>query len=600
MKYLNFEIRDYRAVGLAQVPVSNNLIPIIGINESGKTTLLQAILAFDKNKDRYNKGSHLEHKNKYEIGAKEGKVSAQILIESKEDLERLSSELGLGIADQKYKVLEDFYKNKKPITLSRIFPSRAYQIENSELDIGNKKDKREMANALYEGLPFVLYFDDFSDRVPAEIEFFLKSQIAVPEVTPAVTPAPGTVEKPKYQTVDKHRPASTDDEWHDILEEVFRRAGNHTLADFLKMEDEDDQKGLMSDIQDILQKEVMEDWKNLKNYGGHFADEPEDLELQLDWKFSDDGEMMIFKFQVEDRTAQKSRFFSIPERSKGFQWFFNFTMKLKFNPKYQANLKGAIYLLDEPGSYLHTSAQEELLKKLRDISDTNTILYCTHSQYLLDPEIINIARIKIAKKEKGVIEAVSFDEAGITKNEGALTPLYQALHIKSGAFNKQAKHPVITEGITDFYLFNLLKKYRGDFFENGVDFIPGAGADHLTELISQAIAFSDSYLVLLDSDDKGRTAYEKYRSFFGEEESKKFFKYKLPTAKEGVELEDHLSDGDKKRLGEITGVADVKAALPVLFYSKPKDKKDFIENLDSTTLANLAILQGKINGILKK
>ncbi|RJQ34123.1 hypothetical protein C4568_03230 [Candidatus Parcubacteria bacterium] len=594
MKYLSFEIQDYRAVARAIIPVGNNLIPIIGINESGKTTILQAILAFDKNKDRYNRGVHLEHKNKYELGEKGGKVSAQILIESKDDLEWIASKLDLNVATPRYKALEAFFDNKKPITLSRVFPGKLYQIENTEFDIGTKKEKKDMANALYERLPFVLYFDDFSDRVPEQIEFFLKSELQIPVTSPEGGQTFRT------QKIDKHRPAVADDEWHEILEEVFKRAGNHTLADFLKMKDGDDQKGLMSDIQDTLQREVMEDWKKLKNYGGHFADEPEDLELKLDWEITDDGESIIFEFQVEDRTAKKSRFFSIPERSKGFQWFFNFTMKLKFNPKYQANQKGAIYLLDEPGSYLHTSAQEELLKKLSDISNTNTILYCTHSQYLLDPEVINIAKIKIAKKEKGVIEAVSFDEAGVTKNEGALTPLYQALHIKSGAFNKHVKHPVITEGITDFYLFSLLKKHSSGFFKDGIDFIPGGGASHLTELISQAIAFSDSYLVLLDSDGAGRDAYEKYRTFFGDEEAKKFFKYRLHSTDENVVLEDHVSAGDKKRLSDITGVADVKAAFPVLYYSKIKDQKEFIGNLDADTQKNLSIVQGKVNGIAKK
>jgi len=67
MKYLRFKIYNYRAIESAEIAVSNSLIPIIGINESGKTTILLAVLAFDKNKDKYNKGEHLEYKNKYKV-----------------------------------------------------------------------------------------------------------------------------------------------------------------------------------------------------------------------------------------------------------------------------------------------------------------------------------------------------------------------------------------------------------------------------------------------------------------------------------------------------------------------------------------------------
>lgn len=583
MKYIQFEIEGYRAIEKGVVAVSNNLIPVIGINESGKTTILQAILAFDKNKDRYNNGEHLLHKNKYVIEEKDGKVSADVLIEGDEDLEFFSSRLNLSAVDVLYKTLQEFAKSLKPITLSRSFPSKRYSIANDELtSIIGKNKQRDLAEAVYERLPFILYFDDFSDRVPASIEFQINK-----ELSKGYAPAKGNGE-----------------EWHSILEEVFRRAsddGKLSLTSFLKMRDPDSQEGLMNDIQDILHKEVVEDWINLKKrYAPDFGEESEELRLQLNWKISDDKKFITFTFQVQDRTTSKGRQFNITQRSKGFQWFFNFIMKLKFNPKYQTAQKGAIYLLDEPGSYLHNSAQEELLKKLQDISNTNTILYCTHSQYLLDPETINISRIKIAKKKAGKIQILSYDTAGVSKNEGALTPLNQALHIKSGFYNKDVKYPVITEGITDFYLFNLIKKYKEGYFNDKIDFIPGAGADHLKDLISHAIAFSDNYLILLDSDDKGMKAYEKYGEFFGSEEKKKMFVYTLPGKKKEVVLEDFLSVADKKHLKDLTNIEDTKAALPLLYYTDEKSKKAFVENLSDVTLKNLAIIQGKINSIVNK
>ena len=69
MKYSNFIIRNYRAIkGPLNVNVKDRrLIPIVGINECGKTTILQAIYCFDYTNDKEYKGRHLENiKNLYE------------------------------------------------------------------------------------------------------------------------------------------------------------------------------------------------------------------------------------------------------------------------------------------------------------------------------------------------------------------------------------------------------------------------------------------------------------------------------------------------------------------------------------------------------
>ena len=48
MKYLKFRIKNYRAIKDLEIDLEkNSLIPIIGINECGKTTILKAIFAFD-------------------------------------------------------------------------------------------------------------------------------------------------------------------------------------------------------------------------------------------------------------------------------------------------------------------------------------------------------------------------------------------------------------------------------------------------------------------------------------------------------------------------------------------------------------------------
>ena len=66
MKIIKFRIQNYKAISDASIKLNYSINPIIGVNESGKTSVLHAILAFDKNRDKINSGVHLEFQNKYQ------------------------------------------------------------------------------------------------------------------------------------------------------------------------------------------------------------------------------------------------------------------------------------------------------------------------------------------------------------------------------------------------------------------------------------------------------------------------------------------------------------------------------------------------------
>ena len=148
-------------------------------------------------------------------------------------------------------------------------------------------------------------------------------------------------------------------------------------------------------------------------------------------------------------------------------------------------------MLDEPGSYLHSSAQEELLLSLRKISTNNKVIYCTHSQYLLNPDEINVANIRIADRnsETGEISLVNFGEYDKSnKWQGALSPLYDALFLSVGSgLTIKENDVIITEGITDFYLLKMYDEFNGNRLKNKT-IIPGASVHNLKELISFSIS----------------------------------------------------------------------------------------------------------------
>ena len=353
------------------------------------------------------------------------------------------------------------------------------------------------------------------------------------------------------------------------------------------MNDTDKQDSLLSDINDVLNKEIIEDWRRLASRSGVSADDPRDLRLELRYDGSPKG-YFRFEFKVRDRSSDRGRFFNVTDRSKGLQWFFNFLMRLKFNPKYLDHQRDAIYLLDEPGSYLHSSAQEELLKALRTISETNTILYCTHSQHLLDPDIVNVARTRIVSKETAIIRVIPFGSANTSDYLGALTPLYNALHLRSGVFNRKIAKAVICEGITDYYFFKMLTEFSAEFDFDVLDFIPGSGAGHLKDLISMCIAWADDFVVLLDSDDAGTKARDRYERFFGAQEARRFIHYSMPGQSDNVTLESFLSQDDAARVLELTGAKHLKSGIIELYYESETARGRIFRALDQQTIVNLS------------
>ena len=53
MKYKSFSISNYRAIKAPlTIDLSKRIVPLVGVNECGKTTILQAIFCFDENNVR--------------------------------------------------------------------------------------------------------------------------------------------------------------------------------------------------------------------------------------------------------------------------------------------------------------------------------------------------------------------------------------------------------------------------------------------------------------------------------------------------------------------------------------------------------------------
>lgn len=560
MKIKKFIIENYRAIEKVEILLNFSINPIIGINEAGKTSILRAILSFDRTRDKFNGGEHLIYQNNYvTTQVKICNISAVITLD-KNELENLISKLNLQTSSKDFNECTKFTeKTEFVLTRNLSHIHRIYTYNNDNL---SDKTNQRITDFLKNKIPYILYFDDFADRVPEVIEF-----------------------SADYIT-NKKLARSKIRDWQEIIQEIFKRAdtdsnedGNESenLISYLEVEDPDTKSDILSDVQDTLNKEIIKEWKRIKKSGNNFADDSDKLELVI---VNDNNS---FRFKVKDKSNNnKSRTFDINERSKGFQWFFNYMIKLKFNPNYKGKLENTIFLLDEPGSYLHSSAQSELLKELQSVSIKNTIIYCTHSQFLLNPNIIKLGSIKIAEKKEARINLKNFGEFKEKNDRGALSPIYQALSLNFS--NDYLGKIIITEGITDYYFFKIIQNHS-NFIDKDVKFLAGAGASQSSVLISLGISFSNEFLVFLDNDKAGTTACKKYIKEFGQNLKNNLHIYQ--NEKSSFVLEDFLSTEDEKILLEITNTNDVKRALGFLFYDYKDAQKQFVKNLSKETILNL-------------
>jgi len=568
MIYRKFIIKNYKAIGEIEININREIVPLIGINESGKTSILHAILAFDKEKDNLMKGKHIDVANIYEIyehKQEECIIAAKVIFKDEGEYKSIGETLKLGVDTNLYKWLEKKYNNKESIFLRRDYKDGKLQknyslYEETEL-IEDEALIRRFINLIVKHLPNILYYDDFSDRVPEKITF--------PD---------NYINERKFST-GKQR------EWQEILKEVFSRAIDEELSliTFMCLDDMDKRADYLSDVNDKLNKEITKEWESLKQQYDGFEEEITNIQLVLEY----DKHEKVFRFKIKDRETEQSRTFKILDRSKGFQWFFNFIMKLRYNSKYKDHPDDAIYLLDEPGSYLHSTAQTGLLKKLKDISKKNTIIFCTHSQYLLEPSEINVGSVKIVSKKTGAITLTDFGSSKIEKNLGAYAPILHALKLKYG-FNNHFKKSLLTEGIYDYYFFKMFFDLRS------IEIIPGQGCGQLKDLISILISFCEKFLVVLDNDRDGNKAKDYYIEYFKESFERNHYIYDLIEGK--FVLEDILSAQDSEKIKIITKCKNVKSALPVLFFGNKDNISTIKKEFDSETKKNIK----HINDIVKK
>lgn len=552
MKYNKFIIKNYRAIeGPIEINIKKNkLVPLIGTNESGKTTILQAIFSFDYANDKEYEGRHLQElRNFYNPQCKEAPIiSAEISIKRSDFINCISNEE----LRNKYSGINTFTE----IIISRNLETKDYSVSI----IDDEEDGKIIGKEIVSRLPYIIYNDDFIERP--------KNEISIPNESQEL-----------YG-------------WLGIYERAFNKVGA-SIFDIIKEPDDNIKLGILSDVEAEINKTLIKEWGKISLETGGC------LSIKLSVENND-----TLKVQIVEKKGERDRFFKIEDRSKGFLWFFNFVMKIKYNPKASGSNNDIIYLLDEPGSYLHSVAQEKLCNMIKNISSKDgKVIYCTHTHHLLDPKYIPTKYIYIVQKDKNKkIELSKINEMKTDlKKLTELQPVYEALGVADWDFFTQKQKIILVEGIHDKYALEI---FLGNKLNNYI-IMPCVNAEAIYNNISRMIAYNKKYIALWDNDEEGIVYHQKAIKSFGALEKNKFLLLPNTSKKRKVRMEEMFEKDDFKNLStflempENSSYSNIMTTLICSDDTQIKECKKVISNKTNKNFNELQKMIEKVYNVNK-
>ena len=278
----------------------------------------------------------------------------------------------------------------------------------------------------------------------------------------------------------------------------------------------------------------------LQSAGTKLTGKFKDWWKQGDYRFRFEADGDHFRIWVSDDRRPDE--VELEGRSTGLQWFLSFY--LVFLVEGEGEHKNAVLLLDEPGLSLHPLAQRNLALFFESLSETNQIIYTTHSPFLVDADNLDKAR-KIYVAEDGTTKATSnLNEGESRKSQpGATYALNSALNLHVAESLLIGCEPIVVEGSSDQYILTAVKTRliaAGKIKPRRELVFPPSGGAKSVKVIASILLGRDDQLpvVLLDDDSVGRSAIAELKRELYKTLEAKVHNVATYTGIEGSEIED--------------------------------------------------------------
>ncbi|WP_165494639.1 ATP-dependent nuclease [Pseudoxanthomonas winnipegensis] len=285
------------------------------------------------------------------------------------------------------------------------------------------------------------------------------------------------------------------------------------------------------------------------------------------------------------------------QRSKGTRWYVAFFLHLTASQKEDQDI---VLLLDEPGAYLHATAQEDVLRLVENLGGELPVLYSTHSPYLIDHKRIDrsLAVERDAQNEdSNTIVRRGLDLAASSHLTLAPVLAVMGTDLSSQQLIRRTGNILLEENSAYFYFsaFVLLTKSG-----TALSLVACNGADNVRLVADLLTAWRLEFKAAFDDDEKGKTVARKLRDKWqlaGDEYSKRILLLQgcagIEDAFTGREFEELVAVGHTLGSGAANSkrVDSAKLSKPMLahqFYIAVKDGRINSSQLSTQTLERFA------------
>ena len=518
MKYTRFEISNFKGIRHLRLDLTahpqGSIFVLVGLNESGKTTILEALdyleLGIDDSdpldllglvRDDPNALIPIAERGNFN-GSIEIAVTVELNNDDNEGLKKFLSQRGFRIESpvdsftvtDRYIFEDSNYKQRRGIWHFNPIGRNKRARASHPLNHYGETWKAAVA-FLRARMPSIWYFPNFLFDFPRRIY---------------LTATDTEDSKQRFYRNLLGEILRSVDATATIERHISQRISSDGAPDKTAL------KQLLLELERRITKDVFESWNEI-------FQRPTSTKANFTPGTDENGNQYL-ELSIEDHDG----FYFINERSLGFRWFFVFSLVTKFTRRGANPGQGIFYLFDEPASNLHAGAQSQLLTSLGQLSEDCTIIYTTHSHHLINPHWLEntyVVRNKGFDFDSDIIDYnakrtdVTIDRYRSFVNKHPdqtryFQPILDVLDYKPSQL-EMVPDIVMVEGKNDFYTLAYMQELLNNKEAEIIQFTPGNGAGSLDGIIRLYLGWAKEFVVLLDSDSEGQKQKQRYLDTFG-------------------------------------------------------------------------------------
>ncbi|HEY9620920.1 MAG TPA: AAA family ATPase [Crinalium sp.] len=521
MRYTAFNITNFKGIQSLKLDLDGNpaskIFILVGLNESGKTTIMEALSFFYENirnvdesvltlhpsgindnhslipknrKDNFTDSVRIEAS--LELEEKDVKLIEKILKDNKFQCERINPSVSIAFD---FKFVNSSFAEKKVTFGSDIYGKEGRKRTKEKLG-----KQHEVWNLTYEAIrsmvPPIIYYPNFLFEFP-DVIYLEKFE------------GEGR-EQVFYRRL-----------LQDVLDSLNNKLSLQThiieRASSGKRQDREALNSVLNKMSSQITRLIFSD--NLSV----FRTDTRNKSIIVSYPEMDEKSKALYvELQLKDGEDN----YYIRERSLGFRWFFTFLLFTQFRVQRSQGNSNLVFLFDEPASNLHQAAQQRLVRALEELTKSSvSVIYSTHSHHLINPQWLEsafIVRNKALEYEDDDIDSFEPTNIEVQRYRAFVShhpnqhtyyqPILDVLEYRPS--NLEAVTDVVmVEGKNDFYTLSYFQEVLISQ-KKKVTLLPGSGSGSLDTAIRLYYAWGRNFIVVLDSDVEGKKQKRRYQDVF--------------------------------------------------------------------------------------